>query len=186
MSRFAFTSTASTANTETISRIGVILTRTDDKNETRFLLMKRFDHSWVDTDGCKVKWSFPKTGQNLTKHTNILRTALNVCETKLKTKIATKRFHYIYKIMPHRNTENKNKSIEYYWMIEEKEQGEFIHLSGTEQDSDIDTEYIWVTMDELKKLNKYDAICYGTKQWMHNYNQQEFRSVSPVSEEMTN
>ena len=101
------------ANSETISRIGVILTRTDDKNETRFLLMKRFDRSWVDTDGYKVKWGFPKTGQNLTEHTNILRIGLNVCENKLKTKIATKRFHYVYKIAAHRTTEDKNRSIEY-------------------------------------------------------------------------
>lgn len=183
MSRFAF---ASTVTAETISRIGVILTRTDDKNETRFLLMKRFDHSWVDTDGCKVKWSFPKTGQNLTQNTNILRTALNVCETKLKTKIASKRFHSVYKIMPYRIGENKSKSIEYYWMIDEKERGEFIHLSGTEEDDVMDTQYIWVTMNELKKLNKYDAVCYGTKQWIHNYSQEEFRSVSPVPEDMSN
>lgn len=157
------------ANSETISRIGVILTRTDDKNETRFLLMKRIDHSWVDTDGHKVKWGFPKTGQDLKKDTNILRIALNVCENKLKTKIATKRFHYVYKITAHRLTENKNKSIEYYWMIDEKEKGEFLHLSGKEQDGTMDTQYIWVTLEELMALNKYDAICFGTKQWLYKY-----------------
>jgi hypothetical protein len=179
MSRFS-------ANSETISRIGVILTRTDDKNETRFLLMKRFDRSWVDTDGYKVKWGFPKTGQNLTEHTNILRTGLNVCENKLKTTIATRRFHCVYKISAHRLTEDKNRSIEYYWMIDEKEQGEFLHLSGTKQDGSMDTQYIWVTLDELKALNKYDAICFGTKQWLYKYSN-EFRSreSSPVPEDMT-
>lgn len=182
MSRFS----ALSANSEIISRIGVILARTDDKNETRFLLMKRFDRSWVDTDGCKVKWGFPKTGQNLTENTNILRTALNVCENKLKTNIATKRFHYVYKITAHRLTENKNRSIEYYWMIDEKYQGEFMHLSGTKQDDNMDTQYIWVSLEELMALNKYDAICYGTKQWLYKYSN-EFRSrdSSPVPEDMT-
>lgn len=169
MSRF---SKPFSATKETISRIGVILVRTDDKNETRFLLMKRFDCSWVDTDGYKVKWGFPKTGQNLTEDTNILRTALHVCENKLKTPIATKRFHYVYKIAAHRTTEDKNRSIEYYWMIDEKEEGEFLHLSGTEQEGSMYTQYIWVTLDELKALNKYDAICYGTKHWLNKYSKE--------------
>jgi len=182
MSRFS----ALSANSETISRIGVILSKMDQTNETRFLLMKRFDRSWIDTDGCKVKWSFPKTGQNLTEHTNILRTALNVCENKLKTKISTKRFHYVYKIVPQHSVENKSKSIEYYWMINEKEQGEFNHLTGTEQDDTMDTQYIWVTLDELNELNKYNGICYGTKQWLYKYSK-EFRSrdSSPVPDDMT-
>ena len=169
MSRF---SKPFSATKESISRIGVILTRMDDKNEPRFLLMKRFDRSWVDTDGYKVKWGFPKTGQNLTEDTNILRTALHVCENKLKTPIATKRFHYVYKIAAHRTTEDKNRSIEYYWMIEEKEQSEFLHLSGTKREGSMDTQYIWVTLDELKALNKYDAICFGTKHWLHKYSKE--------------
>lgn len=174
MSRFSF----ATNNTvqDTVSRIGVIISRLDDKNEPRVLLMKRIDHSWVDTDGHKVKWGFPKTGQNLTEETSMLQTAMHVCETKLKTKIAANRFHYIYKITPHRVPHNRYKSLEYYWSIDEQEKGEFLHLSGTHLDGSMETQYIWVTLNELKELNKYDAICYGTKQWLHHYSEQEFLS----------
>lgn len=171
MSRFSFAKNKNSfSKEEIISRVGVIITRVDDQNETRVLLMKRIDHSWVDTDGHKVKWSFPKTGQNLTEQTNMLQTAMRVCETKLKTSIAANRFHYIFKITPHRAMHNTHyKSLEYYWFIEEKEKGEFLHLSGTEQDGSMETQYIWVTLDELKELNKYDAICYGAKQWLRSF-----------------
>jgi len=171
---------------ESISRIGIILSKNDDNNQPLFLIMKRIDRSWVDTDGCKVKWGFPKTGQNITHNSNILRTALNVCENKLKTKIATTRFHYIYKIIPYNSSNRPSKSVEYYWLINEKFTGEFDHLYGTQQDETMDTYYMWATIDDLYKLNRNDDICYGTKRWMYDYMEQmninpKSRRGSPIS-----